>query len=386
MFLIMKFWELRKRQSRDQDGFSIVDEHELIQYVNLSDVLDILSRYSGELGSSFSVYFKKSMPELKSIVPIRNRVMHARPLHFDDYGRVADLAKHLVRGRTNFWTSLRRTLIEISADSNAVSRLTIRSFDEPDTRILNNLPLPDFDDTGFIGRAPQVEETKEQILGSYPVVSIIAEGGYGKTALALKICYDLLDSADCPFEAIVWTTAKASKLTPIEIVSIDNAITDSLGIFAAASSVIARNKGADPLDDLLRNLAAFPVLLIIDNLETVLDENVDRLVRRIPRGSKILFTSRASMGAFHFPIKLLPFEPREAQHYFRVTSRVWGLEDYAKLPSAAVTDYCRRLQHSPLFIKWFIQAVRTGQRPEAILANPKLILPLRLKQGEVLSS
>jgi tetratricopeptide (TPR) repeat protein len=27
-----------------------------------------------------------------------------------------------------------------------------------------------------------------------------------------------------------------------------------------------------------------------------------------------------------------------------------------------------------LFIKWFVQAVRAGQRPEAILANPKLIL------------
>ncbi|WP_146208034.1 hypothetical protein [Azospirillum sp. TSH64] len=366
--------QLGDRRARDQDAVTDFESKDLLLYTNLSEVIDICITFGKTLGSDTDKYFKQIVEQLKSAVPIRNRVMHSRPLHFDDYGRISDLAKHLAKGRVDIWNNLRIMLSHINEDKNYVTRLSIRPLEEPESNILNNLPSPDFDDTGFIGRGDIAEATKQAILGSYPVVTITGEGGLGKSALALKVSYDLLDDPTCPFQAIVWTTAKANKLTPTEIVSIDNAITDSLGIFTAASSFIATNKGADPLEQLIKNLAAFEILLIIDNLETILDDNIRNLVRKIPRGSKVLFTSRVSIGAFDFPINLPPFDQKEAQHYFRLTSRVWGLSDYAQASSDRVSDYCRKLQHNPLFIKWFIQAIRSGQRPESILANPRLIL------------
>jgi LuxR family transcriptional regulator, glucitol operon activator len=54
-------------------------------------------------------------------------------------------------------------------------------------------------------------------------------------------------------------------------------------------------------------------------------------------------------------------------------------DELPKFPEQRIEDYCRKLQYNPLFIKWFVQGVRSGQRPEAILANPKIILEFCLQ-------
>jgi LuxR family transcriptional regulator, glucitol operon activator len=217
------------------------------------------------------------------------------------------------------------------------------------------------------------------VLGSYPVITVLGEGGVGKSALALKVAYDLVDDPSAPFDAVVWVTAKANRLTPYEIQAIDQAVTNSLGAIGAAADYLGRQTPDNPLQDLLLHLKNNRVLLIIDNLETVLDQTIRDLVRSIPTGSKLVFTSRVGLGAFDFPINLGPFPAKEAHHYLRRTCRVWGVNDIAKFPQQKIEDYCKRLQYNPLFIKWFVQGVRAGQRPEAILANPKILLEFCLQ-------
>jgi tetratricopeptide (TPR) repeat protein/cold shock CspA family protein len=130
---------------------------------------------------------------------------------------------------------------------------------------------------------------------------------------------------------------------------------------------------------LLLHLSNNRVLLVIDNLETVIDQTIRHFVRQIPNGSKIVFTSRVGLKAFDFPVDLKPFSPKEAHFYLRRACRVWGLNEIAKFPDQKIEDYCRRLQYNPLFMKWFVQGVRSGQRADAILANPKIILQFCLE-------
>lgn len=109
--------------------------------------------------------------------------------------------------------------------------------------------------------------------------------------MTLKAIYELLDEGPQPFDGIVWTTAKANVLTPTDIREIDGAIKDSLGILRAAAGVLDATSTDEPLDVLQKWLSEFRILLIIDNLETILDERLRRFASEIPSGSKLLFTT-----------------------------------------------------------------------------------------------
>jgi LuxR family glucitol operon transcriptional activator len=95
------------------------------------------------------------------------------------------------------------------------------------------------------------------------------------------------------FEGIIWVTAKANRLTPSDIEEIDGAIKTSTGLLEAASDALAR-QSSDPREDLYLHLSNNRLLLVIDNLETVLDEHIREFVRWIPArsNSKILITTR----------------------------------------------------------------------------------------------
>lgn len=76
--------------------------------------------------------------------------------------------------------------------------------------MLNNLPRVEYDDTGFVPRPKLEADLKKKILGRHPVVTVLGEGGNGKSALTLQTAYRLLNSDDHNFDAIIWVTAKAS--------------------------------------------------------------------------------------------------------------------------------------------------------------------------------
>ena len=197
--------------------------------------------------------------------------------------------------------------------------------------------------------------------------------------MALKACYDLLDDDKGNLDAIVWTTAKATKLNLNEIQVIDGAISSSLGIIDTAASLLGRQSVSSPIDDLLMHLHNNKILLVIDNLETVIDQLIRDLVRRIPSGSRILFTTRIGLGAFDFPIPLSPLSKKEAAFYFRRAARVLGVKDLGSESQQIVDGYCEKLHYNPLFMKWFIQSVRAGKRPSALTTDPKTFLQFCLQ-------
>ena len=65
-------------------------------------------------------------------------------------------------------------------------------------------------------------------MGGFPVISIVGEGGVGKSALALKVAYELIDK-DSPFDAVVWVTSKTTQITLNEIREIKGAISRVAG-------------------------------------------------------------------------------------------------------------------------------------------------------------
>jgi cold shock CspA family protein/Tfp pilus assembly protein PilF len=352
---------------------------DLIEYLDLGDEIQTIRMHDNRLDDLTSKYIKRYYVSLESLIPVRNRVMHARPLEFDDLPKVTDLASELVKSHGLLWANLRTTRRDLDRNPEFVTTLTIPDMPDEDKKILHNLPQVEFDDTGFVGRGKELNELNRALLGSYPIVTIVGEGGLGKTALALKACYDLLDNNEPRLDAIVWTTAKATKLTLSEIQTIEGAISSSLGIIESAAAMLGRQTETSAMDDLLLHLENNRILLVIDNLETVIDQNIRRLVRNIPKGSRILFTTRIGLGAFDFPISLLPLNKKEASVYFRRAAGVYRVNDLAGATQQVVDGYCDKLNNNPLFIKWFMQCLRAGKRPTVLTNDPTLFLQFCLQ-------
>lgn len=267
----------------------------MLDYLDLADEIHAIRAHDSKLDSVTQSYIRRYYTGLDGLVPVRNRVMHSRPLEFDDLTRVAELANELVRSHGALWANLRTIIKELDRNPDFVSVLTIPDQMYEPTKVLHNLPQVEFDDTGFVGRDRDIQDLKRALKGSYPVVTVVGEGGLGKTALAMKVCYDLLDDPSSGWDAIVWTTAKATKLSIREIEVIEGAISSSLGIIESAAAVLGRETETAALDDLISHLTNNKLLLVIDNLETVIDQNIRNFVRQVPQGSKILFTTRIGL-------------------------------------------------------------------------------------------
>src|SRR5690606_12912493 len=116
----------------------------------------------------------------------------------------------------------------------------------------------------------------------------------------------------------------------------------------------------DPTKEVLNYLAEFKILLILDNLETVLDNRIKSFLGRLPQGSKVLITSRIGVGAYEYPIKLQPLEETEAVQLLRALISARNVTTLADTNTRKLARYCKRMNYNPGFIKWFVSAVQAG--------------------------
>ncbi|MFC5435422.1 tetratricopeptide repeat protein [Rhodanobacter umsongensis] len=344
---------------------------DLLAFSDLGDVYQLMRSYLSDFPSDLVDQLDNFSDDFVDLIKIRNRVMHARPLEFDDLSRTNDLCEKL-KSKSSYWVSLNEIIGRLSNEPELVLRLSI-PFENDAIGPSNNLPMPDFDETGFIGRRVIVDNVIRAVLGVYPVVTLVGEGGLGKTSLALKVAYEILEKKPDEYDALIFVSAKTSQLTDSEIIRIRGSVNSSIGLFEVAAGALGGNAG-NPLEDLISVLSQFRVLLIIDNLETVIDKNMNELLSRIPQGSKILITTRIRLGAYEFPVQLDPMSDAEAIQLLRVTAKIRSCSRLVQASNKVIGGFCTRMRNNPLHIKWFVSAVQAGKRPEEVLADEKLFL------------
>ena len=202
-------------EKRRQEG---AGDNSLVEYLNLREGYDLLNTHRRLLPEELATEVLKLTSNLDRLVRIRHRVMHARPLvPGDSYAAVSLLNQYQAKN----WQELKRTVGQLSADPSWEPIVTIN---ETTGFALENLPLPDYDDTGLVGRTRETQEIVQLLKrGREPVLTITGEGGIGKTALALEVAYRIVDDPDRPFDAVLWTSLKYEKLTAAGIRNIAGA-------------------------------------------------------------------------------------------------------------------------------------------------------------------
>jgi tetratricopeptide (TPR) repeat protein len=354
--------------------FGDLGVEDIVDYFDLGDTFQVINANRELFPRHISDFIKSLTSKLEILIPIRNRVMHIRPLSFDDYPTVTSFTECLINECEEVWSNTKQTLEKINSDPSFVLSLEIKNYENDDV-VSHNLPLPDFDETGLIGRDDEVKQIKDLCLGGFPVISIVGEGGVGKTALALKVAYELIEDKRSSFDAVVWVSSKTTQISVNEIKEIRGAINSSLGVIQEISEqIIGDASETENLEEIVEYLATFKIVLFIDNLETILDDNIRKFVSALPQGSKIVITSRIGLGAYEYPVKLKGIDESYASQLLRSISKLRNVETLYKLDENILRKYVNRMHCNPSYIKWFVSSVQTGLNPEYVLQHSDVFL------------
>ncbi len=255
----------------------------------------------------------------------------------------------------------------------------------------HNLPQRTY--TRFVGRKDELEQLSRLLL-PYPrsrhfLVTLDGIGGVGKSALAIELAYRCReDYAALPederFDAIVWVSAKRTLLTAGGIQQRQQTFTTLADLYREIAIVLDQpailQADADQRRGLVqRALAAQRTLLIVDNLETVDDEELLTFLRELPDPTKAIVTTRQRID-IAYAIRLAGMPEPDARSLMLVeaarkgveltlaTESTDGKEQAAAAPSIAVLDdLYRKTGGIPLAIVWSIALMSMGYSVESVL-------------------
>lgn len=293
--------------------------------------------------------------------------MHGRPLRSGDFDSAVSI---LGTFRSRYWSATRETVARLQDDVAWEPPLETAM---PIESVLHNLPLADYDDTGLVGRADELQQLKGIVKrGREHVITITGEGGIGKTALALETAYAIVDDPEADFDCVLWVSLKTETLTHSGVRVIRDAIQDIAGAARHLGSAIH-----DDLDGTIEALAealtGLRSLIVIDNLESAQGDDVLRLYDALPDGVTYLFTSRVGIGQLERRVPLGPLKGRDALLLFKKLSAARAPR-LARLSSTGTDQVLEQLRNSPLAIRWYIYSVEVGKEPVSTLRNQKELL------------
>jgi tetratricopeptide (TPR) repeat protein len=238
----------------------------------------------------------------------------------------------------------------------------------------HNLPRPDFNT--FIGRAAYISDITDSLLKSRAwIVSIDGVGGVGKTALAIKCAYEFWERRN--FELIVWTSAKSTRLTLSGIdqivpslTSLENILDEIITVTFPEILSASIEKKKQEVKWILGNAKC---LLVVDNLETVTDQEVMQFLRDIPEPSKALVTSRHRIGQGERVIRLEGFDSVEAIKFIRQEAEHAAATMLINSGTKELREIVESTGGIPLAIKWVVGQVALGRRVSEAIERIKVL-------------
>ncbi|AMV29820.1 Putative HTH-type transcriptional regulator [Gemmata sp. SH-PL17] len=371
--------KLEERYTQSQPESSSTPPNSiLLDYTDFFESYELMIKYRSLLPQGAGEELQVARQPMEHLVGIRNRVMHSRPLEPDDFATVYDASVTLLNHKNLKWSSLKATRSRLTEEPSFVLSLRIPEYPwlQPNG-IPHNLPLPEFDDTGYIGRLKDRDDITKLILGHHRIVTILGEGGVGKTATLVKCLYDLIDSINKQFDMIIWVSLKNQVLTASGAQDIANSITSVTGLYKAIAKPLGvpdRELSTNILSDLHEYLSEFKILLAIDNLETIQTNELQEFIRDLPPHTKLVITSRIGLGELEIRRPLQPLNEAEAAQLLRRYSQVHAVDSLAKLPQTDIIHFCKRLHFNPLAIRWFVTSVQRGTAIQSLLSHQSDLL------------
>lgn len=139
-------------------------DEDILNQLDLGDYVTIItsSPYTYGINNDKAAELKRYFD---GIIPVRNRVMHTKPLELGDRAILIEVMETVSDCISWIsWNELKTTKKILEEDSSKLFTKKYIGIKDYNPKVFHNLPLPEFDDTGFVGRKKDVKEITELIL------------------------------------------------------------------------------------------------------------------------------------------------------------------------------------------------------------------------------
>lgn len=328
-----------------------------LKNVYFLDHIKILKKNGHALGISQSAV-EEIQTFVKKYNELRNGLSHA---DVESIKQLAEIKKDLLYISFSVneinWVQVKQ-LVDGRFSVDYVNRPPpqIMLFDKPDPP-QRFFPKPDYFDTGFVGREEEIEMIKAALSGDSPPVTVVGEGGIGKTSLLINVLEQMLNNSISPFRAVLWVSFKRMRLSlggPEEIYNPVFTIDDAIREFSDQLHKLGFMEDEDFFDVARR----IPLLIALDNLEVIDNAPVLDFLKRLGRKSSLIMSSRRSLGQQDLPIKLGSLNDNDLIQYYLC------LQDAFKVQLTNSHDeilaICDNYFRNTLLIKMMIRSAAAG--------------------------
>ena len=260
-------------------------------------------------------------------------------------GEIAEL-RHNLAHRRKHHTLLRPNLIRIVDDCRLVlaalnSPRADEFFDTVESLSSGGTPwgpplegrLPPSDEiyAEFVGRPAELNVLSEWLASDSAQVLVWGYGGAGKNALAHKFARDVRDGSNERLIAVCWVSAKKSEYVegvvrerPVDFSDMRSLVQAIWSALYGAADGTADSDSAT----LIRHLREMPILLVIDDFDTVTDDEtltgfLLHELRSTP--TRVIYTSRQRVPGIK-NLEVPPFSDSELHSFVSLRSAEYGAD------------------------------------------------------------
>ena len=353
--------KLRSIKSKESLGDVVneneIDDNDIVEELDYGSSFHLILKNKDALQKQNLKIFLNLNQDLKNIIPIRNKCHHGRNLmaHEDD------TVKIFCEKINQYSEIFPETINDYKSLNEGNDTYEDQDYTDDDRNPNHNIPRLSTTETGFIDRK-DLNFKISKVFKNFPLISFIGDGGTGKTELVKKIGFDFMQKEE--FERCIFHTFKSEEFSDGEIKILEGNVNASGKFFSSSNWELLDN---DPITNIIKNLESQKTLLILDNLETFIDQKRDLLLDKFAEsetnGSKIFITSREPV-AHGTPIKVGPFTFTEALAFYRKITDFYQLDTFKKLSDDEVKKYLEKVFRNPLFIKLAVGLLAEGEEIE----------------------
>jgi hypothetical protein len=250
---------------------------------------------------------------LSEIAEVRHNVSHRRRRHVLRRAEVIRLAQNcnmLLRGVGSEEAPRFANVVDLLGSQANPWGSSLGGYLPPSDEIVED----------FVGRPTQLDDLSIWLASDMPQLLVWGYGGAGKSALAFEFAREMREAAPAGINGVCWVSAKRTEYVggaarPKRADFVDRTTL----VPAIFSAIYESDMSADSLSesDLLAHLRDLPILLVVDDFDTVLEDEslVDFLMHDVrATGSRVLYTSRQKVYGIK-SVEVLGFEGRELKDF-----------------------------------------------------------------------